>query len=294
MVSAPASLERVRPLHPSFMPETPREGTGIVTSISMRMRKLAIAAVDRGWLGCRPLKTHVVVCGFPRSGSTLLHLMIEACVSGVRTFGTELEALVAARYALRNHEYMFTKDPDDVFYLDKIRAYYAGRRAQVRFIVTVRDPRAVLTSVHQGHPMSMHRDGYWIDPARWDAYHEHVRYARQFDDVLTVEYEDTIRRPAELQRRLEDFTGWKSKLSFENFHTAVPRKFAAHGALNGLRPLDATRVAAWKQEKQRARIVTLLREIPRLPDYLIEMGYESDASWSQEYLEHSHEASAPK
>jgi hypothetical protein len=238
--------------------------------------------VDSGWFGLRPLQTHVVVCGYPRAGSTLLQLMVEACVCDVRTFGTEFEALVAAPYALRNRPYLFTKDPNDVFYLDEIRAFYASRRADVRFILTVRDQRAVLTSIQDAGKTSQ-PDGYWLDPARWDSYHEHVRYAQQFDDVLTVEYQDLVCHPDEVQRRLTDFIGWRVHMPFDQFYKAVPRDFDQR-PLNGLRPLDPTRLDAWRQPKHRARIRRLLREIPRLPDYLVEMGYEPDAGWVQDYL----------
>jgi hypothetical protein len=42
--------------------------------------------VDAGLPGLTPLQKHVVVCGFPRTGSTLLQLMVEACVEDVLTF----------------------------------------------------------------------------------------------------------------------------------------------------------------------------------------------------------------
>ena len=34
-----------------------------------------------------------------------------------------------------------------------------------------------------------------------------------------------------------------------------------------------------------ARIRQILREVPQLPEYLIEMGYEPDTSWVSEYLD---------
>jgi hypothetical protein len=222
------------------------------------------------------------MCGFQRSGSTLLQLMIEACVRDVRLFNTECSAPEAAQYAWRNHPYMFTKTPWDIFFLDDLRSYYATRRADVRFIVTVRDPRNVLTSSIDTGAVNQ-PDGYWIDPPRWTAYYEHFHYAQQFDDVLTVEYEDTICQPNVVQRRLAEFIGWQYHASFDQFLTAVPDGFDLHN-LNGLRPLDRTGLASWRQEKHRNRIRRVLREIPRLPECVIEMGYESDTSWANEYL----------
>jgi hypothetical protein len=283
MPTAAVSLSRPRPPRPAFADDqwwAPRKG--ITRPINLGMRRLANATVDRGWFGLRPLRTHVVACGFPRSGSTLLQLMIEACVSDVRTFGHEYGALLAAPYALRNHPYMFTKDPDDIFYLDEIREFYATRRAGVRFILTVRDHRAVLTSI-QDVNKTKQPGGYFVEPARWVSYYESVRYAQQFDDVLTVEYEDVVRDPAEVQRTLTEFTGWHFHLPFDQFHTAVPAGFF-QPALNGVRPLDPSRLDAWKDEKHKDRIRRLLREIPQLPEQLIDMDYEPDTSWVRDYV----------
>ena len=55
--------------------------------------------------------------------------------------------------------------------------------------------------------------------------------------------------------------------------------------LNGLRPLDPTRLETWRAEKHRARNQQILHELPKLPEYLIEMGYESDSSWVRDYHE---------
>ena len=54
-------------------------------------------------------------------------------------------ALAAARHAFRNHPFLITKDPGDVFFIDEIRAFYAPRPAEARFVLTVRDPRAGYT-----------------------------------------------------------------------------------------------------------------------------------------------------
>ncbi len=249
-------------------------------AVGRRIKNALVQANDRGWVGMRPLRTHVVVCGFERSGSTLLQLQIETCVSDARTFGTEMSA-AWVRHVITNRAFLITKAPWDIFNIDRIRELYALRRPDVRFIVTVRDPRTVLTSVHEkirGGP-----DGYFLDPPRWIHYYDHLRYAQQFDDVLTVEYEDLVCRPAEVQHRLTDFIGWHVHLPFDQFHTNVPREFVqVH--LNGLRPLDRSRVDAWRQDRHRERLRRVLCEVPALPEYLIEMGYERDTDWTADYL----------
>src|ERR1017187_567162 len=112
MPTRSASSARSRPSRPDFIPDLPRPAKGIIMPARHLMKRSINTVVDSGWFGLRALQSHVVACGYPRSGSTLLQLMIETCVSDVRVFGTEYEAVVAAPYALRNRPYMFTKDPD--------------------------------------------------------------------------------------------------------------------------------------------------------------------------------------
>jgi hypothetical protein len=269
------------PAWPYFLKAQPAPRKRLLSPVRRATKQLILGTIDRGWFGLERLRTHVVICGFARAGSTLLQLQIETCISGVRSFGREVSALAAAQYAFRNHPYMLTKDPFDVFLHEEIRAFYATRRADVCFIVTVRDPRSVLTSIH-----GVHNDraaDYYLSPDEWRAYHEHVRYAQQFEDVLTVEYSDIVCRPAELELRLAKFVGWSVRLPFDQFHVAAAPDFDGR-ALNGLRPLDATRLSAWRQEIHRPRIVEILRELPDLPERLIEMGYEADTGWVQDYL----------
>src|SRR5687767_14328183 len=78
------------------------------------VRHCILDLIDRGNLGLRPLETHVVICGFPRSGSTLLLLMAEACFARAKTFHRERSALSAARTVWRNHSLMITKNPNDI------------------------------------------------------------------------------------------------------------------------------------------------------------------------------------
>jgi hypothetical protein len=276
-----APVAFARPLPPDFEAPWPEPPRGFIKIAGRGIRKFAHRAIDHGWLGVPRLRTHVVIAGFPRSGSTLLQLMIEACVSDARTFGTEMSA-AWVQHHFTSRPLLITKAPWDVFHLDEIRALYATRRAKARFILTTRDPRAVLTSVHAtivGGP-----DGYFLKPAHWLTYYEHLHYAQQYDDVVTIEYEDIVCQPSKVQRRLTEFTGWHVHLPFEQYITAVPPDFATVN-LNGLRPLDLTRLEAWRREEHRDRIRQILREIPELPEYLIEMGYESDTNWAKDYLD---------
>jgi hypothetical protein len=264
-----------RPPCPEFAKPHPRPAP-FAASLRRFARRSILSAIDSGWLGLQALQQHVVVCGFPRSGSTMLQAMIEACVVGARTFRDERPALDAARRALRNHRLMVTKDPWDVFYVDEIRDFYSSRRATVQFVLTNRDPRAVLTSFFEDSTE------YYVPPDWWRAHRDHFQYARSFADVLCIEYADLVSSPASVERQLTERIGWKLRERFANFHQALPKDFNTVG-LNGLRPPDPSTAAKWRHPRHRERLRQVLGEIPDLPDYLIEAGYETDARWVDDY-----------
>lgn len=222
--------------------------------------------------------THVVICGFPRSGTTLLQLIVESCVENVHIFGKECRALSAAHCVRTDQPFLMSKLPTDVFRVDEIREYYARRDSQVRFVLSLRDPRDVLTSWHARRP----EREYYLEIDRWLPLYEHFCYASQFPDTMVVRYEDVVAVPQEVEKQLREFIGWKWKRPIESFHEAVPEKFETV-PLNGLRPMDNTRSGRWKDPKHRDRIRQILREIPELPQHLIELGYETDTSWVDEY-----------
>ena len=265
------------PPKPAFVPvKTTR--TSLMAPLRALAKRQVLAAIDRGWFGTTPLRTHVVMCGFPRSGTTLLQLMVETAYPGARTFHRERAALAAVQNTWPGrHALLITKRPDDVYWLDEIRERYRDRRPKPRFVISVRDPRGVLTSKHAKKP------GYCVPAAKWRATYEHIQYNLQFDDVITVEYRDLIERPLVVQEQLASFFGCQPEARFDEYLAATPADFDTT-ALNGVRPLDASRLDQWRAPKHRPRIQQLLRELPELPDRLIEMGYERDTAWTREYL----------
>jgi hypothetical protein len=265
-----------RPSQPAFL-KVRRDPSRLLTPLRRRLRHAYVRATELGLLGLVPLKTHVVICGFPRSGTTLLQAMLEVSAANARSYGRERSALAVAKYTWPGRNpIVISKLPDDIFRVDQIRDYYRHLRTDVRFIVSVRDPRAVLTSIFVDKP------GYCVPPVKWRAVFEHVRYQRQFDDVIVTEYRDLVEQPDRVQQRLATFTGCQTRLRFEEFHAAVPGHFDTR-PLNGVRPLDRGSLDKWRSPEHRTRIQYLLRELPELPQRLIELGYETDTRWVEEY-----------
>jgi 5-methylcytosine-specific restriction endonuclease McrA len=234
---------------------------------------------DAGKLSAVPLCQHIVICGFPRSGTTLFQLMIESCVAGIKTFGRERRALEFAKYGRRTHASVMTKRPKDIFLIQELRDFYASHPADVQFIVMHRDPRAVLTSVHFSRPSE-----YFVSTNQWQHIYRHWKWASNADDVLSIRYEDVVCGPDFVESQFAQITGCQLSRPFRDFHKNIPAGFDGR-ALNGLRELDESNVLRWREACHRDRIRSLLQELPELPDVLIEMGYETDDSWTREYVD---------
>ena len=234
---------------------------------------------DAGKLSAVPLCQHLVICGFPRSGTTLFQLMIESCVAGIKTFGRERRALEFAKYGRRTHASVMTKRPKDIFLIQELREFYASHPAEVQFVVMHRDPRAILTSVHFSKPSE-----YFVTTNQWRHIYRHWKWAANADDVLSIRYEDVVCGPDFVESQFAQLTGCEMNRPFRDFHQNVPVGFDGR-ALNGLRELDERNVLRWREACHRDRIRSLLQELPELPDVLIEMGYETDDSWTREYAD---------
>lgn len=280
MFLAPQSRSDDDAAHDGYPPERPdlRETiwAGYPPLRSLKRRPLAALyrVVDTGLFGLTPLKTHILICGYGRAGSTVLLAMMEYAHPKARTFGREIRGWRAATYRWRNHDVVISKQPDDIFTLHRLRNFYKGRKAQLKVILTLRDPRDVMTSKH----VATGPDVYYQDLRRWRLLHEYYRLYKDDPDVMSVKYEDFVTRPNEVQQQIDAFTGVPSERPFADFHKADRKDFETE-PMNGVRPLDRQTVQRWANPKHHARIAQILREIPDLPEILIEIGYEKDDAW---------------
>lgn len=241
-----------------------------------------IWGVDQGFWGQNRLETHVVMCGFPRCGTTLCQLMCQTCIDDIQCYGEERKGLEKARFGSRRNRFLLTKRPSDIFQIERIRKFYANRPTNVRFVIFVRDPRAILTSVHAKRPGE-----YYVSVERWRAIYEFWNWAIAFDDVLPIHYEDLICQTAQVEQKLARFVGWQVKRPFQTFHENVPDNFNT-AALNGVRSIDQANCDRWRRDAYAPRIQELLMtEMPELPRCLIELGYEENESWTEAYVKNS-------
>ncbi|MBS0209125.1 MAG: sulfotransferase domain-containing protein [Planctomycetes bacterium] len=229
---------------------------------------------DTGWLGLRPLRTHIVVCGLPRSGTTLLQLMLEYALPHARRFGREVSGWRAAMYRLRNHRVMISKAPADLLRLHRLHNFYRQRTARLRPIVMLRDPRDALTSYHA--KTGSHR--YFVSLDKWRKHRAALLPLLDSPRALVVRYEDLVTDTAGVQQRIDSYTGEPTARSFAHFHQEQ-RATVDLSSLNGLRPVDDNTVQRWQSAEHIARIEEVLREDPQFGETLIALGYESSTAW---------------
>lgn len=267
---------------PAFIPPDPRETIWAPWPALKRWRRKFVGHFyrlpDTGLFGLTPLTDHIVICGYPRSGTTLFLAMMEHAIPNARKFGEEIGAWRAATHEWRNHSVIVSKKPDDLFAIHRIRNFYEGRKARVHVIVMVRDPRDVMTSRHVVTGPTV----YFEDIGKWRLRHDYIRHYRNDPKILMIRYEDLVTDTPAVRARVEAFTGIKSERSFVDFHNGSFDKFDTR-ALNGVRPVDRSTVGRWRDPSHRDRIEQILKEIPDFCDILVEMGYEPDASWVERW-----------
>ena len=289
-------------LTPSLVgPPVPRSDTPTIYDQwtgGKRLRRQLVARLyrlpDTGLLGLTPLRTHVLICGFPASGTTLLQLMVENGLPAARRFGTEVGGWRAATYAWRNHAVVISKVPHDVFRLAPLRAFYATRRAELKVLLTSRDPRDLLTARRpktgiggagcgrHGGGTDAPTDEYCLTPNQWRQYWVAYCQNRHHPDVKIVRYEDLVTDIAAEQARVERFVGHPMAVPFADCMKVDRPDFDA-ATLRGRRPVDTSRVARWRDPAHAGRLSAVLAVLPELPAAVVDLGYEPDASWADGY-----------
>src|SRR5579862_9599826 len=82
------------------------EGLDTAWPLAKRAWRKAVSFVccfpDTGLFGLTPLRKHIVICGYPRTGSTMLQLMLEHAYPGARRFERETRGYRAAMLKFRN------------------------------------------------------------------------------------------------------------------------------------------------------------------------------------------------
>ena len=246
----------------------------------------------------RPDPVQLVVCGYPRSGTSLLYNMLSSSLPGLRF--EEFEE--PARNSLQFFGSWASKYPLDVLDVPSLpELNLCGKR--IIALILVRDPRDILVSRHPllpGQYFIGYDHSWWpgrIGSGAWvytapgiGEIHAAVDKALACSEpcTLRVRYEDLVSDPDGIQRHISDHTGLNFAEAFSRFHNHQDRHAYRYEGRRAPedptlaienRAIDATRTGKWQRSEHRARIVDQFERFPALFEIVRSYGYSSDNLW---------------
>ena len=167
------------------------------------------------------------VMGCPRSGTTLMAEMIHACYKGI-DYPRHEENIF--RVPVNRRRIRLSKKPNDLLWIRPV----LENCTDLYGIVMLRDPRAVITSEHGGHPGL-----YFCNYPVWKRAARRLNVLRDNPRCLVVSYEQLIRDPKTVQKTIEArFPFLQRCHDFRDFHRYSRAGDDATRALGGIRELE--------------------------------------------------------
>jgi hypothetical protein len=241
---------------------------------------------------------HIVICGYPRSGTSLLYNMIAASIAGFRCEEFEMEAV----YRLHRRGDYVTKFPLDILNIEEILSSNILAK-DIYFLLLVRDVRDLITSKHPLVPDRYfigYKNSLWPqDPqfAKWnynapgiEAIHEAMRACAARRDLksLKISYETLVTDTDAIQRQVEGLVGMKFADSFRDYYKRPHKhaykysgRYQAKDAslARESAQVDKNRISKWRSPEHRQVLREQFSRHPELFQILIEDGYEKDTGW---------------
>jgi hypothetical protein len=265
-----------------------------VYSRLQRARGAVQRRLDPHWSAGRQL----IVCGFPRGGTSLMYNMLSSSLDGFHFTPFEVQA----RKTIARWGNVASKWPLDIFYLEGlVRRNIHGK--QLSAIVMLRDPRDLITSVHPNVP-----DRYFIDyegcwtphrrGARREAFgirqiHTAIERAECLRgiEVVLLRYEELVADPDTVQELVSEQLDLTFRCRFSAFHKYpdrhafrfAPTEVRAPDLVRANSAVDRSRQGKWRRPEHAQRIASHFSEHPELFRLVRQMGYEQDDSWFAPY-----------
>lgn len=246
---------------------------------------------------CKILQYNIVVCGFPRSGTSLLYNMLSVTLPGFR-FGSFEKYFIYNIHKLGN---LATKAPLDVLHLPRIDHLNVNRKNLV-ILIMVRDIRDIITSRHPIYPDDYfigYDHSWWPQNSRFTEWsynapgvveiHHAIKEAVKRQDALLIRYEDLVPNPDAIQADIEKKFNLMFNGAFSEFHKNPANhayryegKYAAKVPELVLENKSSStdRICRWKRSNEaRARVKRQFSECPELFSILEAYGYEDSRTW---------------
>ncbi len=248
-------------------------------------------------------KKQIIICGYPRSGTSLFYNMLSSALQNFNIDSWETSALDSI-WKFDNHA---SKSPVDLFQLNEIASKNIHNK-ELCVVVLMRDIRDIITSRHQFAP-----DDFVIGyEGAYSFSGEYPNYKKKFDgpgveryysimkdlsdnelfNLIVIKYEHLVSDPDKCQKSIlkafnVEFDGSFSeyhlrkerhKLKYEGKHSALDKKLEKSSDA-----VEKKYVKRWSEPEYSKRIAEQFTNHPQLFDILIEQGYEASRDWYQEY-----------
>lgn len=226
-------------------------------------------------------KTHILILGTPRGGTSLLFNMIVAGYPQLRHADGEAPATEDMKADVPR----VSKRPADSSRFHEIMEAARAMGKTLKPIVVIRDPRDVVVSQNvDSTRYDIHPDGYFDKRGSWQPILGYWPLYLGMQEwmgaegirVLSVHYEDLVQDTETVQAFIEDFIGFQSDILFRNFHE-VPH--APMTAGHRAKPLLSRWIGRWREPRHRERIVEVFGGCPGILQAVTDLGYEKDDDW---------------
>ncbi len=218
------------------------------------------------------LKTmkRIHITGCPRSGTTLMMEMMRTCFHNDAFCMHEMS--IFEKPESGHPEIFFSKQPSDIRWIKSLL-----RADDNLYVINmIRDPRAVITSIHRNFPGM-----YFCNFRIWNECHQKSQQLMKHPHFLQIRYEDLVADPGQVQDAIQKVIPFLAKKhDFSEYHNFAKPSANANAAMGGIRKISTARIAGWKNHLP--RIKHEYQHHPAMADILIMLGYESDKKWGDQ------------
>lgn len=224
----------------------------------------------------------IIICGFPRSGTSLLSTLLSNSIKKISYHNDEISALNFNG----NNNLVLTKRPLDCTIIDKIKVRYPDD--ELKIIFCIRDPRDLICSVHKNIPYDYFigfQNCYFVGKSNMlshpgiDLICSHwEKLIEKKIDILTIKYEELTRDTLQTANKIEGYIKEKiHKRSFDiNKKTIFPKGLlAAIG--NNKEGIHTNSIGQWKKHPR--RVFSEFIRHPHMHNIMKSMGYEENNKW---------------
>ena len=199
----------------------------------------------------------ILICGCARSGNTLMFSLIDTGFENIVKVKGGPWGEQVPKEAVEG-KVVVGKFPRKASRLYKLMADDLG------IIYMMRDPRDVLVSKHFERPRT-----YWTSVERWIRTATVALEYKDHPNVLLLKYEDLITKPNKAQKAMAEKFNLEAARKFEDCYESFDTKDKYNAkTMNGIRPLDKSRIGAWKDGYLNEKFITRLMKNSEMTDLM--------------------------